>query len=108
MSAVGITQDEIAVVLGLRRETLRKHYREELEAAGIEADAQVMGALFRMATSGEHPAAAIFWAKVRRGWREAAKDEGDGTVARIVVQINEGPPVRDVTPLPPADDVSGG
>lgn len=70
MAAVGMTQEEIATVLGIQRRALARHFREELDRAAIKADAKVLGTLFRMATSGTNPAATIFWAKVRRGWRE--------------------------------------
>ena len=67
---VGITQEDIAKILEINLKTLRKHYRSELDKAAVIANAQVGGTLFRMATSGEDPAATIFWGKTKMGLRE--------------------------------------
>jgi hypothetical protein len=71
LSAYGIKQEEIAQMVGLRStKSLRKHFRQELDRGAIEATAQVAQTLYKMATSGKHPAASIFWLKTRAGWRE--------------------------------------
>ena len=71
LSALGIPQLQIARRLGIRSlKTLRKHYRKELDRGNMEANASVAKALFTMATSGQHPAATIFWLKCRAGWKE--------------------------------------
>ena len=73
MAAYGIRQEEIARCLGLRSaKTLRRHFREELDRAAPEANARVAQSLYQQATAGKKTAAAIFWLKVRAGWREAA------------------------------------
>ncbi len=71
LSAYGIKQEEIAEMVDLRSaKSLRKHFRQELNRGAIEATAQVSQTLYKMATSGKHPAATIFWLKTRAGWRE--------------------------------------
>lgn len=70
MTAYGIPQAKIANVLGVHEETLRIHYRHELDTAEAEANAQVAQSLFAMATKGKNVAAAIFWLKTRAGYRE--------------------------------------
>jgi hypothetical protein len=71
LSAYGIKQDEIAEMVNLRSsKSLRKHFRREIDRGAIEATAQVGQTLYKMATSGKHPAATIFWLKTRAGWRE--------------------------------------
>lgn len=71
MSAFGIKQEDIATVLGLRSSnTLRKHFRKEIDRGAIEANMHVAQSLYQMATSKEFPAATIFWMKTRAGWRE--------------------------------------
>jgi predicted transcriptional regulator len=65
----GITEDEIASYIGIAPKTLRKHYRNELDTAVVKANALVARSLHGQATSG-NVAAAIFWLKVRAGWRE--------------------------------------
>jgi hypothetical protein len=70
MAAYGIRQEEIALCLGIRSaKTLRRHFREELDRAAPEANAQVAQSLYQQANSG-NTSAAIFWLKVRGGWRE--------------------------------------
>ncbi len=71
MAACGIGQEQIAARIGIRSpKTLRKHYREEIDRGATDANTLVGQALYRMATSGEHPAATIFWLKSRAGWKE--------------------------------------
>jgi DNA-binding XRE family transcriptional regulator len=65
MSSMGVTQEQIAKVFGISPKTLRKHYRQELDASAIEANFQVAETLFKMATSGTNTAASIFWVKTR-------------------------------------------
>jgi hypothetical protein len=73
MAAYGIPQQEIARCVGLRSaKTLRRHFRDELDRAAPEANAQVAQSLYQQATSGKKTAATIFWLKVRGGWCEPA------------------------------------
>ena len=71
LSAYGIKPEDIATELGLRSpKTLRKHFGKEIKRGAIQANTRVGQTLYQMATSGKHPAATIFWLKVRAGWRE--------------------------------------
>jgi hypothetical protein len=71
MAAMGIPHEDISRKIGVRSpKTIRKHFREELDLGATEANYKVATTLFKMATSGEHPAATIFWAKTRNGFRE--------------------------------------
>src|SRR5580658_8971647 len=71
MAAYGVRQEEIARCVGLRSDkTLRSHFREELDRAVPEANAQVAQSLYQQATSGKNAPAAMFWLKTRAGWRE--------------------------------------
>ncbi len=74
MIAGGITQEEIATVIGCTRKTLLKHFRHELHTAAPEANALVIASLHQMATKGKNVAAAIWWTKTRMGWREAPQE----------------------------------
>lgn len=67
-SAVGIPQEDIALVIGICKNTLRKHYEKELRIGAIKANAEVGGRLFQMTKT--VPAAAIFWSKTRLHMRE--------------------------------------
>ena len=71
MAGVAIRHEDIARIIGIRSpKTLRKHFRLELDSGAPEANYKVASTLFRMATSGSCPAATIFWAKTRNGFRE--------------------------------------
>src|SRR3954447_25700131 len=72
MTGCGVPEADIAVVIGIAPKTLRKHFRDELDTGHIKASAKVAGNLYRIATGSGREAvtAAIFWLKVRAGWRE--------------------------------------
>jgi hypothetical protein len=73
MAAFGVPQGDIATVLAIDAKTLRKHFWTDLQTGAIEANAKVAQSLFQRATTGTDSAsvtAAIFWLKVRAGWRE--------------------------------------
>jgi hypothetical protein len=75
MAGIGLTHDQIAKIVGVSDETLRKYYGEELETAASKMNAQVAQNLFSIATS-KAPgsvAAACFWMKTRAGWKETIK-----------------------------------
>jgi hypothetical protein len=88
MSAVGIPQSNIAMVLrdGIDDKTLRKHFRKELDTAATKANAKIGGTLFNKAVNGD-TSAAIFWAKTRMGWKETSVQEHQGGVS-VNVQLN--------------------
>ena len=73
LAAIGVRQEEIAEFVGIRSpKTLRKHFRAEIDRGATRASFNVGMTLYKMATSGQHPAATIFWMKTRCGWRERA------------------------------------
>jgi len=74
MSAAGIDQDSIARVIGINRDTLAKHYREELDNAASRANMQISERLFTKAMEGD-TTALIWWSKARMGWKETKKEE---------------------------------
>jgi hypothetical protein len=77
MAAMGVPHEDIARKIGVRSpKTIRKHFREELDLGATEANYKVAQTLFRMATSGEHPSATIFWAKTRNRFREYPVNSG--------------------------------
>jgi hypothetical protein len=77
MSAVGLTQEEIGIVVGVSDTTLRKHYAKELASAALKANAMVGQSLLHQAIGGPKQewekastSAAIWWSKTRMGWKE--------------------------------------
>ena len=76
-AATGTLHRQIAELLQLSLNTLKKHYREELDLGLARANAVVSGTLFAEAKRG-NITACIFWMKTRGGWRETAKVEHAG------------------------------
>jgi hypothetical protein len=70
MASVGISQEQIAAVVDISVDTLKKYYPYELATARTKANNMIAGALFRKAVSG-NVTAQIFWLKTRAGWRES-------------------------------------
>lgn len=92
MAAIGIPHADIARVLGISENTLRKRCKHELATSAAKANAAVGGALYRNALSG-NVAAQIFWAKTRMGWRETAPKtpEGPGPESDGDIVLERGP-----------------
>ena len=80
MAGIGLTHDQIAKIIGISDETLRKYYDKELEISAAMMNAQVAQNLFSIATSkgAGSVASAIFWMKTRGGWREVERKEITG------------------------------
>jgi len=81
LSAMGTRYVDIAHKLDITDDTLRKHYKAELEDGRIDANAQIAGTLFQQAKKG-NVGAAIFWLKTRAGWKETNVTEltaGEGS-----------------------------
>lgn len=78
MTACGISQAEVCLIMGISKPTLHKHYRHELDTAMAQANAAVGKTAFKLATSGKCVAATIFWAKTRMGWTEKQSVEITG------------------------------
>jgi predicted transcriptional regulator len=80
MAGIGLTHNQIAKIVGISDETLRKYYDKELEVSASMMNAQVAQNLFSIATSkgAGAVASAIFWMKTRGGWREVERKEITG------------------------------
>ena len=99
MSAYGIPQDDISLVVGIDRNTLAKYYRQELDQASAKANAKVAERLYDRAINGDVKAM-MFWLE-RRG--------GDAWKNKPVVQLVPGDFTIDMNPvdmlaLPEEDD----
>ncbi len=73
LARFGVPQNDIAQSLGINAQTLRKHFRQQLDEGALEVKCAVLSSLFDMATKRRNVAAAIFWAKTRcdftKPWR---------------------------------------
>ena len=77
LAGLGLTRDQIALVMGMSDESVGKYFRRELDEGVAKANAKVAQNLFSIATSREQGsvAAAIFWMKSRARWRETTHIE---------------------------------
>ena len=85
LASYGVSEEDIARVVGVSRNTLRKHYVHQLETGAIKANAQVARFLFVAAKRGSVPAM-MFWLKCRSGWADpsaatAAQGKKEAAVA---------------------------
>ena len=81
LASFGVPRNEIARVAGICLNTLSKHYGDTLDIAATKANSLVAQSLFNRAVKGDGAAAtsaAIFWLKVRAGWREKDVHEVTG------------------------------
>ena len=87
LAGYGFAEADIATVMALKLEDLRRHYPNDLAAGHIKANAKVAENLFRKATGEgrESVVAAIFWLKTRARWTETSAHELSG---------KEGQPIR--------------
>jgi predicted ArsR family transcriptional regulator len=86
LSAVGIRYEDIAAKLEITDDTLRKHYRKELDEGRVEANAAIGQTLFQQAKNG-NTTAAIFWLKTRAQWRETDRIEVTGPDGKAIETI---------------------
>lgn len=80
MSGIGLTHDQIAKIMDISDETLRKYYPNELETGASRMNAMVAQNLYSIATSKGQGAvsAACFWLKTRARWHEVSRTEHTG------------------------------
>jgi len=82
MAACGFSQIAIARCIGtdgINPETLRIHFRRELDTAMDMANARIGQVAFQKATEGE-AWAVCFWMKCRAGWKETQVTEHAGSM----------------------------
>src|SRR5215207_5981294 len=91
MAGYGVPEADIAGVIGIDPKTLRKHYRDELDHGHVKANAKVAENLFRKATGEGREAvvAAIFWLKVRAGWKETSLHEVSGPAGKPIETVGK-------------------
>ena len=77
MSACGTPQEDIAMVIGIDRKTLRKHFTVELDTAATKANSAIAQTLYQKAMNGD-TTAMIWWTKARMRWSEKAVHEHSG------------------------------
>lgn len=83
-SGLGLPHEQIAVLVGIDDKTLRKHYRNELDAGKAKANAKIAQTLFSKATAGD-TASLIWWTKAQMRWSETMKQEVTGADGQPLV-----------------------
>jgi len=98
MAACGFSQESIARCIdrgdgeGIHPDTLRTHFRRELETSADLANARVGSVIYQQAIEGQGWAC-CFWAKTRMGWRETLQLAGeDGGPVKLTVEYVVEPP----------------
>lgn len=77
MAQYGLTQDQIADVMGIAKNTLRKLYLKELTTGANLACMAVGKRLFEKCMDGD-TTALIYWTKARMGWKDKTSLEISG------------------------------
>lgn len=88
--AFGIRQENIATMLKISDETLRKYYRTELDIGLDEAVNKVASVLFNKAVEERDLAACTFFLKTRGKWREKDPEEKskyDSLVEKLIDKL---------------------
>lgn len=78
-AGLGMTQEQIAVLIGKSVDTLGRRCREDLDVGLAEAIAKVAGSLVQKALGGD-TTCAIFYLKTQAGWKETNVTEHRGQV----------------------------
>jgi IS30 family transposase len=78
-AGLGMTQEQIAVLIGKSVDTLGRRCREDLDVGLAEAIAKVAGSLVQKALGGD-TTCAIFYLKTQAGWKETSVTEYRGQV----------------------------
>jgi hypothetical protein len=93
LAGLGITQNQIALIIGCSKPTLLQYFDAELALGEAKATARVAQSLFQRAVSGD-VSSMIFWMKARAGWSERIVQEHVGengkpiAHALIINQVN--------------------
>lgn len=106
-SALGVGEMEIADIMSIPLDVLRRYYKRELTISPSLANAAVAQVALDMATSGQSAEMTKFWLKTRAGWRDAPKSieisgpgggpiELDSAKAKLANVLNIDPETGDV------------
>lgn len=95
MAAAGLTNDQMAAILGVHEKTFRRALKKNKKAQAARDAGQataiynVAGKLYDMAVSGKNPAATFFYLKTRAGWRETNRMEHVGEDGKPIETKNQ-------------------
>lgn len=81
-----LTNEQLALKLGISSDTLSLHMKDELAAARVDAVALVAGKLFQQAMKGDRTSQ-IFFLKTKGGWTQRQQIEVEGQAS---IKLNLG------------------
>ncbi len=89
LSGFGIHQVDIAKMIGINDQTLRKWYREELDIGIIKANSQVVQSLYNKCMGGD-AGSLKWWTIARMGWKETTvtQIEPGNKLAELMARID--------------------
>lgn len=90
LSGYGLNQEQIARMLHMHRDTLRKHCAEELQRGKDMAFSQAVNSLFSNIKKGKE-ASIFFYLKTQHGWREKSDYEIDTQGKTITISLAPDP-----------------
>ena len=91
MARVKMPEYQIAFVSGIGMKVLRALYGEEMMVAAIEAEVEVRETLLRLAASGKHAGATMFWARAYCGFDTGRKKDAKKASDEDEEPYNTGP-----------------
>lgn len=98
MSGMGANEAAIGAVIGVSRNTLRKHYADELANGKAKMDAHVFKALYKGIEKGKTDLIKLYLERKVPGWKPDAPDAGAGvnvavhlTLSDMIRQISSSP-----------------
>jgi IS30 family transposase len=89
LSGYGLTQEQIARMLGVHVQTLRKHCDLEMKSGKDRAYTQAVNSLFANIKKGKE-ASIFFYLKTQHHWRERSEvtlSNPDGSALQAVIEI---------------------
>lgn len=86
LSGYGLSQDQISRMLEIDRNTLKKHFKAELEKGKDIALSQALNSLFSNIKKGKE-ASLIFYLKTQHGWKEKTEVQHTGKDGTPLVPV---------------------
>lgn len=95
MVGMGANETDISLVIGISRNTLRKHYEDELAAGAAKMDYHVYSAMYKAIAKGKTDMIKLYLER-RKGWKDEDVDPGVNvnvsvTLSDIVKEISQKP-----------------
>lgn len=90
LATFGVPQERIASYMGICDETLRTHYRKEIDQAEVEPNMEVAKTLYHKAVVDGDVKAIIYWLSTRGRWRKAdsiAEKETKSLVEQLIAKL---------------------